>query len=119
MTPHDHNRTIGIIYGFLGGVLAAALILELVRIITVEKELDHVRSDSSFRMLITIGLFFMVIFLSTVYGLFKRRRWARIFALVLSALLVWFVPLGTALAVYTWWFMHSEEGKRLYSKTSS
>ena len=99
--------------------MTAAAILELVRMITVDKELDRVRSDSLFQELLIIGLLFMIFFLSTAYGLFKRRRWARISSLVLSALLVWFVPLGTALAVYTWWFMHSDGAKQIYKTSNS
>jgi hypothetical protein len=57
----------------------------------------------------------MVFLYAIAYGLFKRRRWARIAALVSSGLFVLLFPLGTALAIYTWSFMHSEGGKLLYS----
>jgi hypothetical protein len=113
MTPQDHNKTLGIIYGVLGGLLTIGAIVELVRIIIVEKELARILSDS-YLMPIILGLLFTIILLSTSYGLFKRRRWARNLSLVLAALFVLLFPLGTALAVYTWWFMHSEGAKLLY-----
>jgi len=114
MTPHDHNKTLGIIYGLLGGLLAVLAAVELVRIVTLDKELNHVRSDSALLTMIIAGLILMVVLIATSYGLFKRRNWARISTLILAGLLVLLFPLGTALAIYTWWFMHSEGAKKLY-----
>lgn len=119
MSPQDHNKTLVIIYGFLGGILAAAALVELIRVLTLEKELARVRSDSSLQLLIAAGLVFMLFLLLTSYGLSKRKPWARIFAFILSGLFVWLVPLGTALAIYTWSFMHSEGAKQLYSRSPS
>jgi hypothetical protein len=116
MSPQDHNKTLGIIYSFLGGILAVGALVELIRVITIEKELAKIQADSSLLTLIIIGVLLTGLLLSTTYGLFKMRRWARILTLILSGLFVWLFPLGTALAVYTWWFMHSEGSKQLYSK---
>lgn len=118
MTPQDHNRTLGIIYGFLGGILTLAALVELVRVIILEKELARIKSDSLLQILITIALLLMIFLYAIAYGVFKRRRWARIAALISTGLFVWLFPLGTALAIYTWSFMHSEGGKLLYSRTS-
>jgi len=118
MTPQDHSKTLGIIYGVLGGLLTIGAIVELVRVITIEKELARIRSDS-YLMPIILGLLLTIILLSTSYGLFKRRSWARIMSLILAGLFVLLFPLGTALAAYTWWFMHSEGSKQLYSKSPS
>lgn len=116
MTAQDHNKTLGIIYSILGGILTVGALVELVRVITIEKELAQIQTDSLLQTLIIIGLLLIGILLSTAYGLFKRRRWARVLTLILAGLFVWLFPLGTALAVYTWWFMHSEGSKQLYSK---
>jgi fatty-acid desaturase len=119
MTPHDHNKTLGIIYSFLGGILVLATLVELVRVIVLEKERDRIRLDSFLQIVILIALALMAILLSTAYGLSRRKRWARISALILSGLLIWLFPLGTALAIYTWWFLHSEGAKQLYARSSS
>jgi drug/metabolite transporter (DMT)-like permease len=119
MTPQDHNKTLGIIYGFLGGLLMVAAIVEMVRVMTIEKELARIRSDSYVLALIVIGLLLTIVLLSTAYGLFTRRRWARVSSLILAGLFIWLVPLGTALAIYTWSFMYSEGGKLLYSRSQS
>jgi phosphoglycerol transferase MdoB-like AlkP superfamily enzyme len=117
MTSQDHNKTLGIIYGVLGGLLTIGAIVELVRVIIIEKELARIQSDS-YLMPIILGLLLLIILVSTSYGLFKRRRWARILSLVLAGLFVLLFPLGTALSIYTWWFMHSDGAKLLYSESS-
>ena len=119
MSPQDHNKTLGIIYSFMGGLLTLAALVELFRVITIEKELTRIRSDTSLLALIIVGLLLTIVLLSTAYGLFKRRRWARMSSLILAGLFIWLAPLGTVLAIYTWWFLQSEGAKQLYSKSSS
>jgi hypothetical protein len=119
MTPHDHNRTLGIIYSFLGGLLMLAALVELVRVIILERELARIQSDSLLQILILVALSLMLLLLFTAYGLFKRKPWARISVLILSGLLIWLFPLGTALAIYSWSFMHSAGARQLYSRSSS
>ncbi|MGB7923490.1 MAG: DUF2127 domain-containing protein [Pyrinomonadaceae bacterium] len=119
MTPQDHNKTLGIIYGFLGGLLTIAALVELIRVITIKKELSQIQDDSSLQTLIILGVILTFILLFTAYGLFKRKRWARILSLILAGLFIWLFPLGTALSVYIWWFMHSEGAKQLYSSSPS
>lgn len=118
MRPDDHNKTLGLIYGFLGGLLAAAALVEFVRVVVLEKELERIRTSTELKVLIGVGLLLTVYILSVAYGLLRRRTWARIPALVLSVLFIWLFPLGTALAIYNWWFLHSEGGKQLYSRPS-
>ena len=118
MTPEDHNKTLGVIFSFLGGLLAAAAVVEFVRIIVITKELERIKSDSYLLTLIIVGLLLIVMLLSTAYGLFKRRHWARMLALILAVLFVLLFPLGTAMAVYTWWFMFSDGAKQMYLKST-
>jgi hypothetical protein len=114
MTPQDHNKTLGIIYGFLGGLFTLAALIEFLRVIIIEKELVRIQSDPLLQILILFALTLTVFLLVTAYGLFRRRPWARISTLILSALFVWLFPVGTILAVYSWWAMHSEGVKQLY-----
>jgi drug/metabolite transporter (DMT)-like permease len=118
MSPQDHNKTLGIIYSFLGGLLTVAAIVEVIRVMTIEKELARIGSDSSLLALIVVGLLLTIILLLTAYGLFKIKRWARTSSLILAGLFIWLVPLGTALAIYSWWFLKSEDAKQLYSRHS-
>jgi hypothetical protein len=118
MTPKDHNKTLGIIYSFLGGLLTIAALVELVRVIMLERELERIRSSTGLQLLILVGLLLTVFLFITASGLLRRRRWAKVLALILSALLVWLFPLGTALAIYTWWFLHSAGYRQMVSDST-
>lgn len=48
------------------------------------------------------------------YGLKKRRRWARTMCIVAGVLAATSAPIGTAVCIYTFWFLFSEPGKALY-----
>jgi hypothetical protein len=51
------------------------------------------------------------------WGLLKFRPWARILALVLSALNLLNIPFGTVLGVYGLWVLLSKETERLFSSS--
>ena len=106
MSPEDHNKTLGIIYCLPGIGLIIGIIAVLLR--------KHPQDVLPLGMMPVVFLLAALLLLIP-YGLFKRRRWARICVLILSGLLVWLFPLGTILAAYTWWFMHSAEAKHLYN----
>lgn len=114
MTPQDHNKTISIIYSFLGLGLASAAIVWLVRDLRQKDWALAVYKDALFIASAVIA----ICLLSTVYGMVRKRRWARVLALITTVFFVWLFPLGTLLAVYLWWFMHSDGAKQLYSKSS-
>jgi hypothetical protein len=50
------------------------------------------------------------------FGLLKYRNWARILILILSALDLLNIPLGTALAIYTIWVLVQGETAQLFGK---
>jgi uncharacterized membrane protein (DUF2068 family) len=113
MTPQDHNRTLGIIYGSLGGLLAIVLLtIKMKAFFNERMPIKH--EDPFLSTVVTVSVVLTVLFLSTAYGLFSRKTWGRILALIVACLFIWLFPLGTLLAIYTWWFMHSEGAKRLY-----
>ncbi len=118
MTPKDHNKTLCLIYSFLSVVF---ILLLLASPFIINNNLGDPHSPmKTDKLLMIIGIFCIILILtllllSTAYGLFKRKRWVRVPASILALLFVWSFPLGTALAVYTWWFMHSEGSKQLFS----
>jgi hypothetical protein len=110
MTAQDHNRTITIIYSVLGLLLAGTAIVLLVRDLRQKDWLLAIYKDELFIASSVLS----TCLLSTVYGMLRRRRWARVLALVTTIFYVWLFPLGTLLAVYLWWFLHSQGAKTLY-----
>ena len=51
-------------------------------------------------------------------GLLKHREWARISGIIIAALLVFHVPIGTAVGVYGLWTLLNSETARLMGEGS-
>ena len=69
-----------------------------------------------------IGLIFFVIAIPSVaagVGLLQYRSWGRVLTLVMSVLRVLSFPLGTAIAIYAFWVLLSEEGGNFYRERSA
>ena len=78
-------------------------------------------------MLITlIMLLFMTVMLSAFtlpsfvagYGLLKRKKWAKVWAIIAAVLAGGQFPMGTAVTVYTFWFLFSEPGKQMFERNN-
>jgi hypothetical protein len=52
-------------------------------------------------------------------GLLQYRNWGRILTAVMAAFLAMHFPVGTAIAVYTFWVLFSEEGRNHYKTRSA
>lgn len=50
-------------------------------------------------------------------GLLARKEWARILVLIVSVFDILNVPVGTAVAVYTFWVLLQDETRRLFRPT--
>jgi hypothetical protein len=61
-------------------------------------------------MLVIVGLAGIV----GAYGLFKRQRWARFTIMVLSAIWLIKIPIGTALGIYSFYALTREEVVALF-----
>ncbi len=51
-------------------------------------------------------------------GLLKFRQWARILAIILAVLNILSFPLGTALAIYTFWVLLNAQTAPLFESTA-
>lgn len=114
MSPQDHNKTLTIIYSLLGGFFTLPLIASPW---IIAKSIDSFPSPRrGEQILIAVAAICFVLpqallFLSTAVMLYRKRRLGRKLGLV-SAVVV--LPFWPPLAIYTWWFLHSEGGKRMY-----
>jgi hypothetical protein len=65
-----------------------------------------------------VAAFFLLLGLPSIiggWGLLKLRPWARVFTLVVSGFHLLHVPFGTALGVYGFWVLLSDEAKLILS----
>ena len=52
-------------------------------------------------------------------GLLQYRNWGRISAVIMAAVLAFWFPVGTAIAVYTFWVLFSQEGRNHFKTRSA
>ena len=126
MTPTSHNRVIGILHLVYGGftvlLLAAISIFMLVM-------MGFIASNNSDP--IPVGIFALVMVLVVVFNLLlitpsflagyaflKRKRWAKTMGIIAAIVAGLNFPLGSALCVYTLWFLFGETGRFLYHKAA-
>jgi hypothetical protein len=65
-----------------------------------------------------VALFVAVLSLPNVlagWGLLKRKRWSRMLAIVLGAISLLSIPIGTLLGIYTIWALTKPESQALLS----
>jgi hypothetical protein len=114
MTPRDHNKTVSIAHGLVGALILTGLVIAAV------SEARRRPSDAVERLgWILYAVPLPLLQLLTAYGVFMMRKWGRILALLFSLLYVFLFPIGTLLAIYTWWVLYGETGQRLYNPRSA
>ena len=123
MTSREHNKTLGIchiVYGAFHTLMMLAMVAFFIFFAAV---MPPDGPPAGFFLL--FGAFFLIYsIIFTVpsfvagYGLLKRKSWARTAGIVAAVLEAMNVPIGTAVCVYSFWFMFSDEGKRFYEQVA-
>jgi hypothetical protein len=125
MTPEQHNKYVGIAHlayaGFYCLLIFAMLGFMGLMFSTMPPPRDAGEPPSWF-FAVVFG--FMAVFYSLLitpsilagYALLKRKSWAKGISIAAAVLAAMFFPIGTAVAVYTFWFVFSEPGRLLYAK---
>ena len=125
MTAEEHNKTLAtlhFVYGAMHGLTLMGLLL-LVVVVEVATPAGEAISGSW----IVVGFLAFVVLLFAVglmplmvgYGLMKRKPWAKPSALVLAIISLINIPIGTALGIYSFRFLRSEGGIKLYGGKAS
>jgi hypothetical protein len=122
MTPQDHNKVIGIMHLIWGGFNTLTLLI-MVPIFLIFGWGIGRAPDAPPGMGLFFGLFgLLMLVLALVtgvpplvagYAMLKRRSWAKVAGIVSACLCALSFPFGTALCVYTFWFLFSE-GENFY-----
>lgn len=123
MSPRDHNKTLGVMHLIFGGMNAMALLANFgfIQRDGVADSLGSLQAIALLRfgpevepvIILIFLLLFSVPSLIAGYGMLKRKSWAQgagVIAAIASSLNP---PLGTALCVYSLWFLFGE-GKHFY-----
>ena len=124
----DHNKILGIIHLVYGAFNVLALIVVAIFVGGIMGIALGRSGEDAIPMGIVGVIMIFVILMNLVftapefiagYALLKHKRWARVAAIIAAIVESLNFPLGTALCVYTLWFVFSDKGKLLYDKTSN
>ena len=121
MTPEDHNKLLGwghIGYGILFSLIGLAFGCLMFFVGSLARNDPHPPPTMFFPIIgIFVALFYGLLSIPSIiagYALLKRKSWAKIAGIIAGVLSAMSFPLGTAVCVYTLWFLFSEPGKKLY-----
>ncbi len=125
MTPQEHNKFVGLAQlGYAGFHLLMMTVLMGVEGYMFQNIYGRSQrmggppmSQFLVVMFVFIGLFSVAMTVPSVvagYALLKRRPWAKVAGIVAGVVAATSFPIGTAVAVYTFWFLFSDVGKQLY-----
>ncbi len=127
MTPTSHNKILGILHLAYGGFTALLMAaISIFMLLVISSTATNNRGEpipAGILALVMIVLFAVALLQITPsflagYALLKRRRWAKTIGIIAAAVAGLSFPLGTALCVYTLWFLFGESGRFLYHKAA-
>src|SRR5215831_15076442 len=130
-TEHDINMHINILGWLLigSGILTAiggAIVLfasQVFRHLPMDIARDMPAGMPPFVSWITsiVGMAIISVAAATAaagFGLLQYRTWARTFTTIVAVLLLFHFPIGTAVAIYAFWVLFSQEGQQYYRSRS-
>ena len=124
MTADQHNRYLGFAHlayaalHLLMGVLFGVIMILMFSTIPPQPSQPPA-------ILVVMACFFLVFTVGwtipsmvAAYALLKRKRWAKTAGIVAGVFAAAQMPVGTAVCVYTFWFLFSEPGRSLYDPST-
>jgi hypothetical protein len=128
MTPEEHNKRLGVLHLAYGGLNAlllavAAFVALPVFYVFWNEPGRHAPPFAFILMVVAVGLAAPLLFITPALvaggALLKRKSWGRTAGIVAAILMALNVPFGTALAIYTLWFLLGRRGAQLYEDESA
>ena len=127
MTPEEHNKRLGVLHLAYGGL--SALLLAVAAFVSLpvfyvfwHEPGRHAPPFPFILMVLGVGLLAPLLFITPAlvagYGLRKRKSWGRTAGIVAAILMALNLPFGSALAIYTLWFLLGR-GAQLYEDESA
>jgi hypothetical protein len=124
-TTEEHNKYLA--YSHLGYAAFQLLMMLLMVffsfIIFAALAADDAKGDfptGLIAAIMIVGAIFQLIFAAPSaiagFGLLKRKQWAKTWSIIAGVTAAMSFPLGTAVCVYTFWFLFSDAGKDFHSR---
>lgn len=122
LTPEQHNKYLAWSQLAHGGLfflfLLAMLGMMSVMFLSVPGPQGPPPAVLGFMWVFFAGFYGLMLLPQVVagYALLKQKPWARTAAIIGAVTAAMSFPIGTAVCVYTFWFLFSEPGKALYDR---
>lgn len=125
MTPEQHNKYLGLAhlaYGVIHSLMGLVIGVAVFIIISTapasprgdQPPLGFFIAMACFVLVFSIG--WCLPSLIAAYAFLKKKSWAKNAGLVAGVFAAAQMPLGTAVCVYTFWFLFSPPGRLLYDR---
>jgi hypothetical protein len=117
MTPQDHNKVIGIMHLIWGGFHALTMLFFIPFLWFFRDMMARdPHAPPEMTTFFTVFMVFIAVWvgalavppLATGYAMLKRKSWAKVMGIVSACFAALSFPFGTALCVYTLWFLFGE-----------
>jgi hypothetical protein len=125
LTPEEHNKYVGLAQLAYAGIYLI-MMLGLTGVQAYMFQNIYSRSLEMggeppppfiAAMFVFIGVFSVIMTIPSLvagYALLRRRSWAKVAGIVGGVVAATNFPFGTAVAVYTFWFLFGDVGKQIY-----
>lgn len=122
MTPEQHNKYLAWSHIAYGGIffLLMALFLIFFGAVFIAAAMADPTAPPLF-LFILIWVFIAAIYAAMTipsfiagYGLLKKKKWARTWSIISAVIAAMNFPFGTAVCVYTIWFVFGEHGRAFF-----
>ncbi|GAC1446411.1 MAG: hypothetical protein NVSMB56_04830 [Pyrinomonadaceae bacterium] len=125
MTTQDHNKLVAVLHLVNGGMKLFGVLIALIIMVFfgIFATLAPSNKDGAIPLVVFLVIAVVVLVITSVftipsflagYGMLNRKSWARMAGIVASCFDLLSIPLGTALGIYSLWFLLGEEGSRFY-----
>ena len=127
MTPIEHNKYVGLsnlAYGVIHVLMIFVMIPFVLGMMTMMTRAQGTPAPPMALMSVVMVFAAAINVIMSIpsfiagYAFLKRKSWAKVAGIVAAILSGMSVPIGTAVCVYTLWFVFGEAGKSLYDRTA-
>lgn len=129
MTPEEHNKTLGILHLVYGGMQALFMLMMIGLFALFIGSMSRAPGGGGggseagiflavMTVVMLISLAFTIPSFIAGYGLRKRKSWAKLWGIIAGVVAGMSFPLGTALCVYSIWFLISDAARELYGDSN-
>ena len=124
--PTGHNKILGILHLAYGGLIGLLMLAIFIFMLMVGTFATDSRGEPmpagvlALVMIVLAGVMLLQVTPSFLagYALLKQKRWAKTIGIIAAVMAGLNFPLGSALCVYTLWFLFGESGRFLYHKAA-